>query len=465
MITNERQRRIAEANLRRFEDAIRAHDARGPTPGVDARLDRAMRDGATSQASDLRRELQHYADLREGRIRGRTFTSVDELPVALIEARIAARLTQRELAELLGVAEQQVQRWEADRWSAVNTKRLQQVADVLGVRLQETVDYLPPAPPPDELVRRSVQAGVPKELATKLAIEIPQQDLAGVLARGFDWSMDELLAGVPEPAPFADPVMFKSRTSQHPEASPLVRLASTVAHITAGMATRAPGPVPPADAMRLRGDVCDPTGVVTLASLLRWSWGSGVAVLPMLGKGGFAASVWRVADRPVVVLKRAYAEGAYWLFDLAHELGHVALGHLDDAAVVDVKAPLSQTTDPQEQAANRWALDLLLPDHERLIARVRQISRGNRLAFKGAVETVAGESGLSAGLLGLVAAFELTDLGRPQDRWGSATNLAKLEGAGRPAVEEAAARRLPLDGLARLDRELMQSVLFSTPPA
>jgi transcriptional regulator with XRE-family HTH domain len=465
MITNERQRHIAEANLRRFEDAIRAHDARGPTPGVDPRLDRAMRDGAASQAADLRRELQQYADLREGRIRGRTFTSLEELPTALVEARIAARLTQRELAERLGVAEQQVQRWEADRWSAVNTKRLQQVADVLGVRLQETVDYLPPAPPRDELVRRSVKAGVPKELAAKLAMEVPAQDLAGVLARGFDWDIDELLAGVPKPPPLAEPVAFKSKTGQRPEASPLVRLASTVVHITAGMATRAPGPVPPSDAVRLRSDVSDSSGVVTLPSLLRWSWTSGVAVLPMLGKGGFAASAWRIDDRPVVVLKRAYAEGAYWLFDLAHELGHVALGHLDDAAVVDVKAPLSRTTDPQEQAANRWALDLLLPDHELLIARVRELSRGSGVAFKGAVETVAGEAGLSAGLLGLVAAFELTEVGRPLDRWGSATNLAKLEGAGRPAVEAVAARRLPLDGLAQLDRELMQAVLFSTPPA
>lgn len=464
MITNERQRRIAEASLRRFEDAIRDHDARGPTPEVDPRLDRAMRAGAASQAADLRRELQHYADLRMGRIRQRKFTSLDELPTALIEARIAAQLTQRELANGLGVAEQQVQRWEADRWSAVNTKRLQQVADVLGVRLQETVDYLPPAPPPDELVRRSIRAGVPKGLATKLATEIPEEDLAGVLARGFDWNMDELLAGVPEPLPLAEPVMFKSKTGQHPEASPLVRLAFTVAHITAKMATRAPGPMPPADAVQLRCDVSDDAGMVTLTSLLRWSWGSGVAVLPMLGVGGFAAAAWRIDDRPVIVLKRASAESAFWLFDLAHELGHIALGHLDDAAVVDVKAPLSQTTDPQEQAANRWALDLLLPDHERLVARVREISGGDGVAFKGAIETVAADSGLNPGLLGLIAAFELTDLGRRQDRWGSATNLAKLEGAGRPLVEEVAARRLPLDGLAQLDRELMQGVLFNTLP-
>lgn len=463
MIANERQRRIAEAQLRRFDEAVRAHDERGPTPGVDPRLDRGMRDGAASQAADLRRELQHYADLREGRIRRRTFQSLDDLPVALIEARIASQLSQRDLAERLDVAEQQVQRWERDRWATVTTKRLQRVADVLGVQLEETVDYLPPAPPAHELVARSIRAGVPKDLAMKLAREVPEQNLAGVLARGFDWRMDELMSGVPEPEPLTELVMFKSRPRQQPKDSPLVRLAGTVARVTASMATRAPGPLPPVDATELREQACDNLGTVTLPSLLRWAWRAGVAVLPMVGKGGFAASAWNIDGRPIVVLKRTQAEAAYWLFDLAHELGHLALGHLEAEALIDVNAPLSQTNDPQEKAANDWALDLLLPRHRALIAEIERRSSGNGVAFKGEVEKVATRHGLNAGLLGLVAAFELTDLGRPLDRWGSATNLAKLEGTGRPVVEEMAAKHLRLDVLAQIDRELMQAVLFSGP--
>jgi HTH-type transcriptional regulator/antitoxin HipB len=44
-------------------------------------------------------------------------TFLHELPIALAEARIAARLTQRQLAERIGVAEQQVQRWEANDYT------------------------------------------------------------------------------------------------------------------------------------------------------------------------------------------------------------------------------------------------------------------------------------------------------------------------------------------------------------
>jgi transcriptional regulator with XRE-family HTH domain len=61
--------------------------------------------------------------------------------VALIEARIAARLTQHALADRLGVAEQQIQRWEANGYAGVGLDRLQDVADALGTRIQESVIY------------------------------------------------------------------------------------------------------------------------------------------------------------------------------------------------------------------------------------------------------------------------------------------------------------------------------------
>jgi transcriptional regulator with XRE-family HTH domain len=51
--------------------------------------------------------------LKLARIRPNT-TAPHELPAALIEAGIAAGLTQRELAKRIKVAEQQIQRWEAN---------------------------------------------------------------------------------------------------------------------------------------------------------------------------------------------------------------------------------------------------------------------------------------------------------------------------------------------------------------
>ena len=99
MITNERQYRITKAQLKRFADDLAAHDARTPSARVDPRLHQAMRDALASEADELRAQLKHYEQLRDGAITGRQLDSLRDLPTALIEARIAAKLTQRGLAQ------------------------------------------------------------------------------------------------------------------------------------------------------------------------------------------------------------------------------------------------------------------------------------------------------------------------------------------------------------------------------
>ena len=145
MITNERQYRITRAELKRFEEALAAQSSAGPRTAVHPRIHQAMLDGMASQRDELREELERYDDLRSGRVAQRTLTSLRELPIALIEGRIAARLTQRELAERLGVPEQQVQRWEANSYSGVGIERLQEIADALELQVLETVTYAIPA--------------------------------------------------------------------------------------------------------------------------------------------------------------------------------------------------------------------------------------------------------------------------------------------------------------------------------
>ena len=144
MITNERKYRIANAQLKRFEEALAAQAAMGPTPDVHPRIHQAMMEATASERDELRGQLERYDDLRSGRVAQRTLTSIRELPIALIEARIAARLTQRELAERLGVPEQQVQRWEANSYAGVGIDRLQEIADALKLQVLETVTYAVP---------------------------------------------------------------------------------------------------------------------------------------------------------------------------------------------------------------------------------------------------------------------------------------------------------------------------------
>jgi ribosome-binding protein aMBF1 (putative translation factor) len=140
VITNERQYAITQAELRRFEQAAE-EQRQTPAEGADPLVSKAMVDALEGQAETLREEIRRYEDLREGRVDGRELSGLRELPVALIEARIVAGLTQRALGERLEVREQQVQRWEANRYSGVGVERLAEVADALGMEVTETVSY------------------------------------------------------------------------------------------------------------------------------------------------------------------------------------------------------------------------------------------------------------------------------------------------------------------------------------
>ena len=59
----------------------------------------------------------------------------------LIAARIIRRLSQKDLARRLGMAEQQIQRYEAERYKSISLHRFQKVAHALGIGLQ--VDMKP----------------------------------------------------------------------------------------------------------------------------------------------------------------------------------------------------------------------------------------------------------------------------------------------------------------------------------
>jgi hypothetical protein len=128
---------------------------------------------------------------------------------------------------------------------------------------------------------------------------------------------------------------------------------------------------------------------------------------------------------------------------------------------VDQLGPDESIVDAQEREANTYALELLLGDHAALVESVRRESRGNYLRFKDAVATVAKQANVSPGLLGMVAAYELTEIGQAKDRWGSATNLAGPDGEGRGQVQTALIARLDTRGIPEEDASLLSAAVLS----
>ena len=136
MIKNERQYRITSAQAQKLRRALTLL-ARSPDKGkVHPVLRKAQADALRSQLADLRGEIRQYESLRSGKKKTLQLDSLDDLPRALIEARIAAGLSQKDLADRLGLKEQQIQRYESTNYGSASLARVQQIAHVLGLRVQ-----------------------------------------------------------------------------------------------------------------------------------------------------------------------------------------------------------------------------------------------------------------------------------------------------------------------------------------
>ena len=89
-------------------------------------------------ASRLSEQIREYEELKSGAVDVLKAESLDELPGILIRARIARGLTQAQLAERIGVKEQQIQRYEAEEYGSASLRRLIEISNALELEISET---------------------------------------------------------------------------------------------------------------------------------------------------------------------------------------------------------------------------------------------------------------------------------------------------------------------------------------
>lgn len=135
MITNERQYKIVRSQAERFRESLHNFDElKMIRDGVDPVIVAAHRDGVSEQLRELERQLHDYDDLRAGKVDALSAQGVIGIGDTLIQARIARGLSQKELAERLGMKEQQVQRYEHDRYLTANLSRIAEVLRALNLQ-------------------------------------------------------------------------------------------------------------------------------------------------------------------------------------------------------------------------------------------------------------------------------------------------------------------------------------------
>lgn len=235
--------------------------------------------------------------------------------------------------------------------------------------------------------------------------------------------------------PPAPGVRFKRYRDQVDEA---VRASALVALRAASVVVRAVGDrlleASPKSARTIRDQILRHSRYVDLDSLLDFCWQSGIVViqlahLPTRAKrfDGMAACL---DGHPVIVLA-SRRDGPPWLaFHLAHELGHLMLGHVGPStrALVDTSLEAAAGTSSAEREADRFACEVLTGFEEPTIPNLTVAAP--RLA---AVANRSGpDRGVDPGVFALIYA-------KSNDRWGVAQTALKylgLDSGGRERIAE-----------------------------
>jgi DNA-binding XRE family transcriptional regulator len=130
MIKNEKQYKITSKLLADWEAnlSLLVSSKMSKTPDW---IYKAQVETAKHEIKQLKSQLKEYEDLKSGKQKLPDLGLVNDLPLLLIKWRIYRKLTQKELAELLGLYEQQIQKYEETNYSGASLATISKVAETL----------------------------------------------------------------------------------------------------------------------------------------------------------------------------------------------------------------------------------------------------------------------------------------------------------------------------------------------
>lgn len=363
-IFNQRDYKSAKARLTQVEAALGPEGVvDGLTSSLSADISSARRKALQAEARKLREDIGSYEKLQSsGDIP--TELAANELGLFPIIGRIARRLSQRELADLLEVSEQQIQRYESDRYASISLSRYSRVLEVLGVELRSRLNPMWPASDgsdataqPDLEIDAAVITDIRKSGWVSLPKGITKEDAAQILAT-YVAASDELGQGralhrrrTGEGIVINDSALaiwrarvLRQAASQRQNLKTRFNIVDT-SWITklANLSTRPDGPLRAVEFLRERGIV--------------------FVIVPHLSHTRLDGAAMLLADgTPAIALTLRYDRLDSFWFTLFHEIGHVLLhfNHGLDAGFVD---DLDVTGESEEEnEADSFALSAFIPD-------------------------------------------------------------------------------------------------------
>ena len=136
MIKNEKQYKITNKRLLEIDGAVQKAQQSGK---VDEKR-QAYINSLLVLKKQMTEEIRHYNDTRSKGISLKRNSSLNRLPDVLIQHKISRRFSQKQFAEILGIKEQQLQRYEADNYKSVSFGRLLEYIEKAKIKIKLTVE-------------------------------------------------------------------------------------------------------------------------------------------------------------------------------------------------------------------------------------------------------------------------------------------------------------------------------------
>lgn len=447
MIKNDKQYKVTKNATKLFKVRLLELDDK-INSGDDSILLKVERDALKSQYEELILSLHDYENTLNNSKTIFNLNSLADIDGVLIKARIANGYSQKKLADLLGVKEQQIQRYEAAGYSSASLDKINKICSVLGI-VVNTKLFINHNNNLEQVIQKSERIGIPGQFITNYLISADMLEkisnldkndykneielatkVASCICEYFNWDLYSFLNeenflnsdDIKLAANFK--ILKKANKNKINAVTYFYMILAT--HLIEGAKSKVKNVVDH-DAEKIREIILSEYKTISLESVLKYIWSIGIVVIPVRNVESFHGACIRVENNTIVLISADVKNEDKIIFNLLHELYHSLSNTTTEFIILEESEQSSSWQNKEEEIeANKFAGDILLNGKAEELTKIcvnEAKGRVNRL--KSIVPKVAKEGGVSIGSLANYIAFRLQL--QNINWWGAANNLQVVQ--------------------------------------
>ena len=482
MIYNDHQLKVTTEAAEKFRADIKmlSQLPKSKSGSNDLRL--LYNNAIQQQLKILEAEIADYEQIKSGKSRIKV-TSLSDLGINLVKARIRAKMTQKSLAEVLKVSASQINSYESSNYSTITIADLRKVAKKLNVIIPENVIPSNFKGNINDILSKLKKVGLDRKfvlsrlilpegyekIAEKSALQLDKYTLSLYkhLKQIFGCTWDQLTN--PNDIKFSIAnsarVKFKLESTCKPESIDVYSIyALYLAKVVVKSARKLNNKVIPTNAIKVREEIIKSYGSVNLENTLNYAWSCGVIVLPLNNKSSFHGVCMRIDGRNVIILNPKGLFKSTWIFDLLHELYHACQNPSKKSfdEIAEVVTLQEHRKSEEELEANDFATKVLLGESKNdLFIQCKERADGNIEYLKEAIQFVAGENNVMVDVLANYVAYRYKSNSKSESEkyWEIARSLQPEDVNSYQVTRDIFMNRFPFEIKNEMDLDLLLQAL------